>query len=715
MPSPIATSTPTSTEQIRALLTPSSVAVIGASATPNSFGERAIRHFDRLGYKGDVHFVNPRYDTLRGRPCYPSIEAIPGKIDTAVVLVGAAGVPAVMEDLAKKACRSALVLGSGFGELGAGGDHLQEDLLRIARANDMRFVGPNTNGGANVLDGIPLGFTSVCDRPSWRPGSLAVISQSGSIAASFADCAMDRGAGVSYVLGIGNAIDLGVTEFLEFLASDPRTESAFAFIEGVPRPQAFFDAVKRFRAAGKTLVLLKVGRTAAGRVLAATHSGSIAGSWEAFRDIAQDCGAIVATSLDEALDLCTVSAGGKLAAGGNPRVGVVTTSGALSGLLADEASVAGLALADLGDAGAIAELEGMGFRAPFNPLDYGQALPNAERKPDFRRVCELMLQSSDVDALLVATGLTHHLPKMANVMVELKQTSTKPIYGFIVGSTVAKGFVSTLQDAGIPLFTRLPGALKALQSAANPPAPPDVQAAPPKDKALDAALLREAGESPTEYRLARWLEDCGLRYPERTLAAGAQDAAAAARKLGFPVALKVVGSRILHKSILGLIKLPLNSPEEVAAAYDTCKANAVKAGLWEGEVMVQRLVDLRGGVEILAAIRNDIEVGHILMVGVGGAMAEAVSEATIGPLPRTAADADRLIARSRVLKRLFDDENRGLDRAAFVDALLALGVAGRAAAGVFDTVEVNPLAVLPDGRGCWALDATALRPGTGTH
>lgn len=135
--------------------------------------------------------------------------------------------------------------------------------------------------------------------------------------------------------------------------------------------------------------------------------------------------------------------------------------------------------------------------------------------------------------------------------------------------------------------------------------------------------------------------------------------------------------------------------------------------MWEGDVMIQRLVDLRGGVEILAAMRNDVEVGPILIIGVGGAMAEAVSEVTIGPLPQTTTDVDRLISRNRVLSHLYDEEARGLDRSAFAQALLALGVAGRAAAGVFDTIEVNPIAVLPDGRGCWALDASAVPAGTG--
>jgi len=692
------------------MLQPRSIAVIGASTVPNSFGERATRHFDRIGYEGEVYFVNPRYDAIAGRRCYPDIASIPGDVDTAVVLVAARAVPEAMRELAKKNCRGAVILGSGFGEAGAGGDHLQEELLAIARTHNIRFIGPNTNGVVNVRKGVPLGFSSVLERPHLDAGGLAVVCQSGSIAASFADSAMDRGAGVSYVLGIGNAIDVGATDLLHFLAEDVDTTAAFVFIEGLQQPEEFFAAARRFRAAGKTLVLAKVGRSAAGRQLAATHSGSIAGSWVAFRDIAEDCGAIVATSLDEALDYCTVAARQRLPIA-VPRLGVVTTSGALSGLIADEADANDLPLADFSDPALVKELQSMGFRAPFNPLDYGQALPGAERRPDFHRVCELILHCADVDILLVATGLTHHLPHMAEVLAELRRHSPKPIFGFIVGSTVAAPYVAALEAANIPVFRRLPSVIQAIRRASSSLIPEARHNHEPKSAPVGQSftLLDTAKSLPSEYNLAAWLETCGLRYPERVLVDNAASAIDAARTLGYPVALKVVGSRILHKSVAGLIRLPLTTDIAVREAFDACSTAAHKLGVWEGQVMIQSLVDLRGGVELIAAVRNDIEVGPMLMVGVGGAIAEAISSATIGPLPESGDDVERLIRRSPLLDKLFNQDQRNLDRHGLVKTLLGLGHAGRAALDHFTTIEVNPIVVLPEGRGCWALDASASR------
>ena len=702
---------------IRAMLQPRSIAVIGASTVHDSFGERATRHFDRIGYAGQVYFVNPRYEEIRGRRCYPSIESLPGDVDTAVILLNARAVTPALHELARTNCRGAVVLGSGFGELGAGGDHLQVELLETARRFGIRLIGPNTNGVVNVVDHVPLGFTSVLERPVLRPGGLAVIGQSGSITASFADAAMDSGSGVSYVLAIGNAIDLGVNELLRFLATDALTTTAFVFIEGLRDPDGFFEALSLFRAAGKIAILLKVGRSVEGRTLAATHSGSIAGSWDAFRELAEDRGALVATSLDEALDLCTVATRGRLPVK-SPRVGVVTASGAVSGLFADEASAAGVPIARLLDPAIIGELEAMGFRAPFNPVDFGQALPGSPKKPDFRRICELMLQSEDVDVFLFATALTHYLPHMGEVLAELKKTAHKPMYSFVFGSAIAQPCINTLRAADIPVFARLPNLISALGRATSSLPVEARTAAAVQDRADDAdlangsGLLEAAAASPSEYRLAAWLESAGLCYPARQLAGSADQAVAAARVLQYPVALKVVGSKVLHKSAAGLLRLPLQSDAEVRRAWDDCSAAARALGLWEGEVMMQSLVDLRGGIELIVAVRRDIEVGPMLMVGLGGAIAEAVGSASIAPLPSGTADVERLLARSPVLNKLFNTGQRGLDRDALVTALVALGRVARPALEKFSAVEINPLVVLPAGRGCWALDAAAVREGS---
>lgn len=744
---------------IHALLHPRSIAVIGASAVPNSFGERAARHLRRLGYAGEVVLVNPRYPDIAGQPCYPSVAAAPGPVEVAVVLVNAQSAAAAVADAASRGCRAAVVLGTGFGEAGEAGGALQDELLRTARRHGVRLVGPNTNGLVNVAARVPLGFSSVCERPALLSGELAVLAQSGSVAASIADAAMERGIGVSYVLGVGNALDLGVPDFLEYLADDAATRTVFAFIEGIRDPERFLAAVARVTGAGKTLILQKVGRSAAGRALAATHSGSIAGSWEAFRALAEDRGALMVEGLDEALEYCaaaqlrfvdaeagtranavdatdhrvtadTAAAVGVIgpadrvdvAAGHPPRLAVITMSGALSGVYVDEAQRAGLPVPDLDDAAARAELEEMGFHAPFIPLDFGAATGGAPRKPDFRRVCELLLASSAHDGLLIVSGLTHNLANMGKVLTELSATTRKPIAAFAVGGAVVAPFVATLRAAGLTVFATLPQALQGLAriaaareraasaAAAHAGAGPSRAADP-----VASSLLDRAVESPDEFNLAALLEHHGLRYPPRQLAASVEEAVSAAAALGYPVALKIVGPRVLHKTVAGLIRLPLTDAAAVRAAWDACRAAAEAQGVWAGHAMLQSLVDLRGGVELIAAVRRDVEVGPILMLGIGGAVAEAVGTAAIAALPRQRADVERLIASHPALRKLLVEERRGLDRDGCVSAVLALATVARAALDRLGTIEVNPVVVLPDGRGVWGLDASAVPADAARH
>ena len=228
-------------------------------------------------------------------------------------------------------------------------------------------------------------------------------------------------------------------------------------------------------------------------------------------------------------------------------------------------------------------------------------------------------------------------------------------------------------------------------------------------------LLDRAAGSPDEYNLAALLEHHGLRYPARQLATSADAAVAAAEALGYPVALKIVGPRVLHKMVAGLLRLLLADAAAVRAAWDACRAAAEAQGVWAGHAMIQPLVDLRGGVELIAAVRRDVEVGPILLLGIGGAVAEAVGTAAIASLPRDRDDVERLIAAHPVLRKLLNEEKRGLDRDGCVAAVLALGRAGRAALGVLGTIEVNPIVVLPEGRGVWGLDASALAAGSDAH
>jgi acyl-CoA synthetase (NDP forming) len=691
---------------IETILSPRSIAVIGASPTPGTYGERCLRHFDKLGFSGDVFCVNPRYDKIQRFPCFPSVEALPFGIDTALITVNRDAVVPALEQLGRKGCRGAVVLSAGFGETKQG-IALQDELLQTAKRSGVRLFGPNTNGLVNVIGRVPLGVSSVMERPVLRPGPLAVVSQSGSLAASLADAAMDRGVGVSYVLAIGNAIDIGIAEVLDFLKRDDHTRTALMFLEGIGEPKAFFHAVRGFIAAGKKLVLLKAGRSPQGQSLAASHSGAIAGSWDAFRTLALDCGAVVAETPESALALAATAAGHAFRVA-MPRLRVVTMSGALSGLVADESARIGLPLQAPADQATRSGLEAMGFREPLNPLDFGQVQAGAKFKPDLFKVCELLLTDPDGDALLVATGLTNNLSPLAQHLTALKKQYGRPIFAYALGGAVAEPFVAALASGEVPVFRDLRLAIEAIRHSGAVESARREEPIAPGARPHHQSLLATAVESPTEHNLARFLQGHGLRYPESIEAGSAEHAADAAQQLGYPVVLKVVGPKILHKAASGLIRLPLRTTDEVRSAFDQCRTDAEAAGMWDGKIIIQKLIDIRGGVELILGARRDREVGPFLLIGPGGVLAETTGGTAIAALPHDADEVQRMIARNGLLRKLFEEEKRGFDRDSFAANVVAFADAARSALDHFSTIEVNPLVIMPERGGCWALDASAV-------
>lgn len=701
-------------DQIRDILNPASVAVIGASPNPGSFGERAVRQFNRLSYGGQVYCVNPKYDEIGGFGCFRSVNELPGQVDTAVVSVSREHVPGVIRDLGDNGCRGAVILSSGFGGPDPHGDALQDELLTAASDCGIRLFGPNTNGLVNVVGRVPLGVSSVMDREHLLKGNTAVLAQSGSLAAAFADSLMESGTGISYVLGMGNSLDLGFPHMLDFLAVDRQTQVVLIFLEGLREPDSFFAGLEQMRDAGKSVIVLKVGRSDKGKAAAATHSGAIAGSWDAFQAMAAECGAIVAETPEEALSICSLAARSEILSP-MPRIGVITMSGAVCGLAADEAQLAGLELAPPGEAARIL-LGEMGFGGPLNPLDFGEKAHASTRPRDFKLACETLLMDEGCDALVVATGLTAQLPTMASALQALKEETTKPIYTYVVGGEVAKPFIGQMKRAGIPNFADLRQMMRALSAVGMVGSRPfraktTPPVAPVSEKS--AAMLQAAAREPSEDNIAAYLSEIGIRYPRSVSVASAQEAAAAAQDTGFPVALKVVGPKILHKASAGVMRLSLTNTSEVRDAFEACRAAAEEQCIWAGRAVIQQMIDTRNGQELILSARRDPETGPVILIGPGGRLVEAFGKpAMLRPTLDPEAIA-HVIAKNSFLSMLFGSQGQGYDRDAFTEFVRRFCAVQDRVLAAFDTIEINPLLVLENGKGCWALDASGVLSGGG--
>lgn len=692
---------------ILSLWNPSSIAVIGASESQGSFGERAIRYLRKLQFAGSIFPVNPNYETVSGLICYSSVESIPATVDCAVIALSRTKMTGLFADLAEKNCSLAVVMGAGYSEEGAEGAAYEKELRKEAARVGIRILGPNTTGAVNVTAGIALGASSLMDHPKLQSGSVALVCQSGSLAASVGDQLLASGIGLSFAFGIGNAVDVKAAELLSMLAMDPRTSIVVAVLEGIDDPDDFAIAARQLSDKGKRLVVVKSGRSDTGSRIASNHSGAMVGSWEAFRSLAEGAGALVADRVEMAVDVVRLLSTGFTPEAG-ARLHAVTLSGALSGLLADEAARVGLPLLEPPDGG---PLEGLlrrfGYSAPTNPLDYGQVPRSEGGRGALRELWSEILADASTTSLFVVASITHHLRYMAQIVSDLRDQPT-PIIGYVAEGALIDEFAESMEESGIVMFRDLRRAVEAIDAIRRWPesvptefAVPDVSA-----PATATETLSRLVDRPTEANTAAYLKVFGLDFPRSALAHDLHDFEHI--DLDLPVVLKVSSAVVTHKASAGLVHMPLRDRESVVAAFESCRVRAREAGVWEGEALVQELVDLGSGVELLCAVRDDTEAGLVLVLGLGGSLAEVVKLVTVSQLPRTADECRATLGRNSLIASI----DSAVGSVGLTDRLttpiMAMADAARFARELVAEFEVNPIVVFRDGRATVALDAVAV-------
>jgi acetyltransferase len=325
---------------LSALFNPGSIAVVGASKGTGP-GENVIRNILALGFPGSVYPINPKYDELQGLPCYPSLEAVPERVDAVVVALASRHVPGVLEQAARVGARAAVVFSAGFAEMGEDGSGLQREVARIARESDLAVVGPNCLGV--IQPHSRLGLVSASLPGGLRAGEVAVVSQSGSIAIAIMN--NSRGIGFSHIVSSGNEAALNIAHYVEYFAEDERTRIIVAFVEGIRDGTAFRRAADRAVAAGKPLIVLKVGRSELGRRTTLAHTGSLAGSDAVHDAVFRRHGIIRVDDLDELFETLELFTYARPAAG--DRVGIISLSGGQLALIADLAASIGVRLPEL--------------------------------------------------------------------------------------------------------------------------------------------------------------------------------------------------------------------------------------------------------------------------------------------------------------------------------------------------------------------------------
>jgi acyl-CoA synthetase (NDP forming) len=692
---------------VERILHPRSVAVFGASDSKDKFGGRIMHFLLRHGFAGDILPINPRRDDVLGRRAYPAIAAAPAPPDVAILAVPGSSLVATVREAAAAGVGCCVIISTGFAEAGDEGAARQAELVRITRESGTRLVGPNCMGLIVPHHRLALCSSVVLDTDRLADGAIGLVSQSGALMVTIVDRGAADGLGFRYGVSLGNQVDLEICDFLDYMVAEPQTEALCVYVEGLLDGARFRRSLAAARHAGKPVLVVKTGRTQAGVRSARSHTASLAGAWEVFESVCREEGAVLARDPDD-----MVRAAHFLIRHRAPRRGgaaILSSSGGGCGIASDRVSELGVPLATL-TADSRAKL-GEILLPPQadNPVDLG-----GRRKPEEVEiagdVARILLEDPGVAYGLVILTSMPFFANRTRLIGQAALAADKPVMIALTPGAAADGPRRALRELGQFYFDRSEDALRVLALVATYDA---LRAAPPTT-ALRPAGLPDASalalpEGPlTEGEVKRLLAAYGVAVAPETLAATPEAAAAAAAALGFPVALKAVSRRIVHKSDVGAVRLGLGSADAVAAAGREMRATLEAAGLGEGleEFSVQPMI--AGEAEVIVGARRDPHFGAVVMVGLGGIAVELLNDVALAPAPVGVERARGLVTSLRGAPLLGGARGRPpLDVAAVAEAVSRVSWLAADLGPRLGDLEVNPLIVRRHGEGAIAVDGRA--------
>lgn len=690
------------------LLRPRSVAIIGASANPASMGFRALASLDRFGYEGEVYLVNPKRPLIEGRQAVGSIGELPMEVDAAIFSIPQAGVEDAMRAAIARGLGGAVLFSAGYAEMGAEGRAAQDRLAALAREGGVALAGPNCLGLVNFAANTPLTSGPVlAPRERGRPG-LAVLAQSGGMMGCLINASEARGIPLSYAISTGNEAVLGVIDYFEVVLEDEQTQAVAIFAEQLREPGRFLALARRARALGKPVILLHSGKSARSQEASLSHTGAVASNFAAMEASVAAEGVILVDGMDSLIDVAElVTRFGRLPHRG---AGISTDSGAFKGLALDFAEDAGLVLPDLAPETDAALREVLpDFVEPSNPLDLtGQAMSDIDTF--YLRTAKILADDPGIDVLLVCQlpGKPEVVTAKAEAVARTAASVDIPVVSVFLGNgaPLPDEAKAVLQAADVPLFQSGEQAIRAVAAVLAAGRAERGEGDLPQEPAMSVpALPRETGTLP-EYQGKAWLsKTIGLPAPTGELATTREAAIAAARRLGFPVVMKIQHADLPHKSDVGGVVVGIADEAAAGAAWDRIMANleAAKPGHSRDGVLVEAMG--AKGVELVLGATRDPQWGPMLMVGLGGVWIELLKDVCLLPASASARDIRRALLSlngARLLTGYRGDPPVDLD--AVAELAHRLGRLMLAEPRIAE-IDLNPVIALPEGRGVIALDA----------
>ncbi|ALM83501.1 acetate--CoA ligase family protein [Bordetella sp. N] len=681
------------------LFSPRSIAVVGASATPGKIGAMPISLLRRYEYDGRIIPVNPRVADVQGLPAIAGLDALDEAVDLVILAVPAAHAAAALERACPGQIGAAVVFTSGFSEIGPEGQALQAQLCAVAKARGIRLLGPNCLGFMNIRSRVYATFTPAASGEAIKAGGIGMVTQSGAFGAYAFCMARDRGLGLSHWISTGNEADIDVADCIAYLAHDEDTRVVMAYMEGCRDGDKLRLALAAARDAGKPVVVTKIGRTQAGAQAAASHTAALAGDDAVYDALFRQYGAVRARSIEEFFNLGYAFDTWKQPPQGR-RLGILTISGGVGALMADEASDAGLTLPSPTAAVQQRLLERMPFGSPRNPIDVtGQAVSEPGL---LLSAAEDVLADGIYDAMavfLAAAGSSEALWPTFETFARTMQ-ARHPKVPLAISALFPPARRRELEALGCLVFADPSAAVKTLAAVVRPSE--NASAGP----AIPATPSQPLRASYNEVQAMEALALAGIAVSPCVVVQDAEGAVAAAGSYSGPVVLKIVSPDILHKSDIGGVRLNVIGDAEVSAAYDAIvdAVSRQRPDAAQDGVLVSPMAPR--GVECIIGVHRDPIFGPIVMFGLGGIFVEVLKDVSFRLAPFGRAEALAMIAETKGYAILSGARGSApADIDALADALVALSIFASQHRGELESVEVNPLVVLARGKGVIALDA----------
>jgi acyl-CoA synthetase (NDP forming) len=682
------------------LLSPRSIAVLGASSDPTRIGGRPIAYLKAQGFKGAIYPVNPNRAEVQGLQAYPSVASLPETPDVAIVAVGAEIAPQAVEDLAKRGTKAALMFTAGFAEVDDAGADVQRQMVAVARAHGMRILGPNCLGVFDARTSYYATFSSSFDSGWPVLGRIGIASQSGAYGTHLYTLARNRGIGASLCIMTGNEADVTVGECIGWLAENPEVDVIATYLEGIREAPNLIAALEVAKAAKKPVVMQKVGRSELGGKAAKSHTASIAGDDAVTEAVMREFGVMRARNSEEMLDIAH-TATRKIYPVKNT-LGVITVSGGAGVLISDVASDVGLAMPEMPEATQKYLRELVPFCAPRNPVDATAQMGNDVTL--ISKFAEAVVHDGGYATILGFFSMTASSRRWPMIREQLNLVRQKYLDRlYVLSVIVPPDRRDELEQDGWVVHedpTRAVIAIDAMgRFGAAFAAPPGI--APP---VVHPVTLPAATPSEAEAKLL--LAAAGITSAPEQACASVEEAVAAAELFGFPVVMKILSPDILHKSEIGGVLLNITDDAAVRDGYDLLLARAKRAApdaRIEGVLVAKQL---QGGVECILGIHRDPVFGPIAMFGLGGIFVEVMKDVVFRRCPFGADVAEAMIRSIKGAPLLLGARGRPpVDLHALAQMLARLSAFAVAAGPRLQSIDLNPVFAMPEGHGAFAVDA----------